>query len=376
MSESSFTKSDENTLQFRTLDYFTEVDGFLTNGQNGKVFRCKHCDHVFQRNISVNHYSDHITNKHGFKFIRRSSNLEKEKIQAIDHALIFFLIFSFSPFSIVCNKYFINFVKELNPEYRLPDRKTLNKLLWQIYDEYKEYAKNYFQTIKWVHSTCDTWTSCANNNYLGVTIHFLDDIFQLKSFTLSLKNVLGEHKAENLNYALQNVFEEFSIKDKVISINSDNANNMRKALKLYQDDEGLLLISGRCMGHTLQLIVELVIETLEKPSASKADKKMSETILAVISKCKDLTTSFNHSSQLTEQLIQKQLENGKNKNNAYRVIQEVKTRWHSLFLCLQRILLLHKYISDILMRFFLFLCLILSEDPAFITKNFSNSIFY
>ncbi len=124
--------------------------------------------------------------KHQYQFIIHTSNLGKEKIQAIDHASIIFLIFSFSPFSIVLNKYFRNFVHELNPEYRLLDRKTLNKLLWLLYDEFKENSIKYFKTIKWVHSTCDTWTSCSNNNYLGVTLHFLNDFYELKSFTLSL----------------------------------------------------------------------------------------------------------------------------------------------------------------------------------------------
>ena len=353
---SSFSGSiDQNTKiqHFKTKDFYDEIDGILCNVQRGKVLQCWLCDHKpFQLNSSVNHYSNHIINKHQYQFIRHTSNLGKEKIQAIDHALIIFLIFSFSPFSIVLNKYFRNFVHELNPEYRLPDRKTLNKLLWQLYDEFKENSIKYFKTIKWVHSTCDTWTSCSNNNYLGITLHFLNDFYELKSFTLSLKNVIGDHTAENLNFHLKSVFEEFCINNKVVSINSDNANNMRKVMRLYQEDEdGILIMASRCIGHTLQLIVQNVLEAIETKSSSKANQNLNDSILEIIAKCKNLTTSFNHSSQLNDKLVQKQLESGKNKNQTLRVIQEVKTRWHSLFSCLKRISMLHFYISDILTRY-------------------------
>ena len=36
------------------------------------------------------------------------------------------------------------------------------------------------------------------NKYLGITVHFVDALFQMKSLTLSLRHYLGSHTGVNL----------------------------------------------------------------------------------------------------------------------------------------------------------------------------------
>ena len=35
--------------------------------------------------------------------------------------------------------------------------------------------------------TGDNWTSVSNDNYLGVTAHFIDNVWKLRSFALEIK---------------------------------------------------------------------------------------------------------------------------------------------------------------------------------------------
>ena len=35
--------------------------------------------------------------------------------------------------------------------------------------------------------TGDNWTSVRNDNYLGVTVHFIDNVWKLRSFALEVK---------------------------------------------------------------------------------------------------------------------------------------------------------------------------------------------
>jgi hypothetical protein len=75
----------------------------------------------------------------------------------------------------------------------------------------------------------------------------------------------------------------------------------------------------------------------------------------VITKCKNLTTSFHHSSQLTHKLElaqKKECEKNVTKEKILRLIQEVVTRWHSLFLCLNRIKECHKFIKEVKLKNF------------------------
>ena len=138
--------------QFRQADHFIKVDGILSNGENGKLLQCIHCDHApFQPNLSSTRFSDHVSKEHNFEFIKNNQKfssaatqvqLSKEKVHAIDCALAFFLTCCFIPFSIIKSQYFINFFNELNPNYKIPDREYLNQLINEIYTRYKKFTIN------------------------------------------------------------------------------------------------------------------------------------------------------------------------------------------------------------------------------------------
>ena len=213
----------------------------------------------------------------------------------------------------------------------------------------------YLSKIKWLHATTDNWTSCQKYSYLGITAHFLTEKFALKSLTLCLKHFIGEHSAENLKETINDVFESLNITHKIVSICSDSAKNIQNGLQLLKKD-GSTILTGRFMGHILQLIVNRVINKIKTQDTENISEHQ-KCILVIIKKCKNLATSFNHSTQLTEKLINLQVDESQStqnqgidqpKNSKLRLIQEVETRWHSLFMCLDRISILHSFVDKVL----------------------------
>jgi len=182
--------------------------------------------------------------------------------------------------------------------------------------------------------------------YLGVTAHFFSN-FKLKSVYLGVLYVSGRHTSEKLAAKLKTIFTKFNIAEKVVSmtgiflyhififlfkkvknilITADHASNMKTtALELGIKYYG-------CFAHCLNLIVAKTIEQINLESIDPDEIDEEETYYKLgdlLSQCRKLVGSFNHSTQMTEELIKAQTdreENGK-KLGKVRLIQDVVTRY-------------------------------------------------
>lgn len=121
--------------------------------------------------------------------------------------------------------------------------------------------------------------------FIGITGHFILD-WTLKSVMIACKKFKGSHTAEKISQCYEETVECLNISDKICTIVTDNASNMKKAFKIDlpgfetisdvndddecdQDDdddddisctdstslEHLPRYSG-CYAHTLQLVVK------------------------------------------------------------------------------------------------------------------------
>ena len=91
----------------------------------------------------------------------------------------------------------------------------------------------------------------------------------------------------------------------------------------------------------------LSTRTLNKTQLEKIQVYKNK-ILEIIERSKGVVSSFSNSSKLCERLIEKQKE-AFPKETPLKLIQEVITRWQSLFVCLARVKLQHSLISEIIM---------------------------
>src|SRR5436190_24210252 len=105
------------------------------------------------------------------------------------------------------------------------------------------------------------YVDCARNGqgYIGVICSYIDAKFNLNEITLTVNYVRYPHTAQHISESLEETFNEWNLQDKVFTITTDNAANIKKAIM----DMKNVRWQG-CNAHTLQLIVEKAL-VLVKP---------------------------------------------------------------------------------------------------------------
>lgn len=97
--------------------------------------------------------------------------LKSDEKNKMDISLLKMIVYDFQPFSIVNDVGFRQYTHALNPNYEIPDRKTLSgNLLPKIYQKKLEEIKTFVQIhAKSVCITVDAWTSRNLDSYMGIT---------------------------------------------------------------------------------------------------------------------------------------------------------------------------------------------------------------
>lgn len=225
---------------------------------------------------------------------------------------------------------FQHFMKTVTPLYTIPGRKTITKIIDEKYNVLFHIMKSKLAEIEVVTLTTDIWTDTINTkSYLGVTCHFFDfDKLSLKSIILKVHLLDENHTSEYIGQCLRQILIEWAIPlDKVTAVVTDNGNNIVKAVSdLFTKNKHL-----PCFAHTLDLVACRVTygNYLIKP---------------IIEKVKSIVTFFKQSVVSADQLRKSQPE-----NNILKLTQCVPTRWNSVFYMLERFILLHKYVTPIVL---------------------------
>ena len=142
-------------------------------------------------------------------------------------------------------------MKNINPQFQPPCYQTLKQDLGSGFETAKELMRNMLNTTCDNASiTTDLWTSCAQNGYIGVTVHYLTDQMELKDILLCIEQIKYPHTSNNIRETIKVKLDEFNLTNKIITAITDNGSNMVKAI---QEWEGVERIP--CSAHTLQLCV-------------------------------------------------------------------------------------------------------------------------
>ena len=175
-----------------------------------------------------------------------------------------------------------------------------------------------------VSLTSDLWTSTANDGYISLTGHYIDQNWKLCAKTLASRRMEDRHTGKNIAQAINEIRQDFKI-GKVGCLVTDNAANMSVAAKEANFDH------AGCFAHTLQLCVE---DGLKMPAIDKA-----------LGAGRKLVSHFNKSVISTQALLEKQRSEGQ---KPLKVIQDVSTRWNSAYLMMERLLSLRIPIYSVL----------------------------
>lgn len=247
--------------------------------------------------------------------------IKPENKKNIDLSLLKMIVYDFQPFSIVEDIGFRAYSHSLNPNYEIPDRKTLSaNLLPKIYQSRLEQLKTYVATnAKSVCITVDGWTSRSMESYLAITAHFIVED-NLKTLLIQCDEFEGHHTGERLSLAIKNTLTSWKIYNKVNFFVTDNASNMESAAR-YLAADGWTHFG--CLAHKLNLVVQNALEIIE--------------IKDTIAKVQKTVTHFRKSAIARENLLKYQM-NQQNITQPKTVIKSVPTRWNSTYLMLERFL--------------------------------------
>lgn len=247
-------------------------------------------------------------------FLKRKMGISSKK--NLDNNLMLLFYKDFQPFSIVEDYGFRKFVNSLNPSYEIPSRKTIsNTLLEANYEEIYNLCKRLItdETIMAVTLTTDSWTSRNTENFLAVTCHFITEEFELRNVLLECSTYAESHTSKNLAKELKKTFDEWNISSKILLMVSDNAANIKKAIK----DELQMKHFG-CYAHTINLILQDSLKL----------------ITPILDKIRTIVAHFKRSTSATAKLIEQQ--KNMNNSNPLKLIIDVSTRWNSAYYMLER----------------------------------------
>ena len=88
--------------------------------------------------------------------------------------------------------------------------------------------------VDYITITIDCWTSRQAEGYMTGTAHFINAQCQLRTTVLSTALVEGADTAQKLACAMHQVFQALGINEKVKTITTDNASNVKAAVELLQ----------------------------------------------------------------------------------------------------------------------------------------------
>lgn len=256
-------------------------------------------------------------------YINKKISVEQKK--QIDSDLLDLCIDSFQPFSIVEERAFKKFCRWI-PGYKLPTRKTLSgSLLQECYNKMEQSIKaQVAEEVETICITTDLWTSRVTESYIAVTGHYITQELEFKTVLLGCCNFSGSHTAANIASELDAILNRWNLKGKVNFAITDNAANIVKGIK-----ECLGIKHFGCFAHTLNLLVDDAL-------------KLWQTL---IDKVKKIVAHFKRSSLSSERLAKYQLQQNRQPKC---LIQNVETRWNSVFYMIERIVELEEAVRSTL----------------------------
>lgn len=140
---------------------------------------------------------------------------------------------------------------QLDPAFILPCPQTVKSIIHDAYNFSLPILQQIIRTqAKSISLTLDLWTAKNRQGYLGITCSFLDNSFDLHEFTLDIAYVRYPHSSKHILETLEQVLENWKIRDLVFTVTTDSGSNVKKAI---QDMEGVNWL--RCTAHTLNLVI-------------------------------------------------------------------------------------------------------------------------
>lgn len=182
----------------------------------------------------------------------------EQKKEKLNKAIAVMMAVDLKPYSCVEDKGFKKLMEIAVPGYTVPSRTTFSRRYMPLL--YEETRKSIQNTISLdldssssLALTTDGWKSRHGDNYMSLTIHYVDKNIVYKHFTLSNQQIHEQHTAVNLRKSLEDILASWSIPENTVPIYivSDNARNITSAIS--NNTSGWT--HRKCFAHSLQLAI-------------------------------------------------------------------------------------------------------------------------
>ncbi|CAF1559875.1 unnamed protein product [Rotaria magnacalcarata] len=150
--------------------------------------------------------------------------------QLLNNSIIRNLIVNMSlPFSIVDNQSFKHFMLDVDPKYNMINRRDITRnFLPAMHKSCIKKLQEVCNRSNYISLTLDVWSDRRMRSYFGITLHaIVDDHY--KTYLLSFERLTGKYSGEKLAAEFDRVTQLYNLKDKLVRIITDNANNNQAA---------------------------------------------------------------------------------------------------------------------------------------------------
>ncbi|XP_060780514.1 E3 SUMO-protein ligase ZBED1-like [Neoarius graeffei] len=222
-------------------------------------------------------------------------------------------------------------VKTLDQRYVVPSRKYFAEVeMPKLHDKIRGQVEQELRHIKHYATTTDLWSSRTMDPYISLTIHYINNTWELCSKCLQTSYFPDDHTGELIAQGLREALESWGLDEELqVCITTDNGANVVKAVKLND------WIRLQCFGHRLHLAIVL---------STEASVKIPE-IERAVRVCKKIVSAFSYTHKRRKALAKAQAELHL---PHHRLITETPTRWGSRQQMIARVLEQEKAIAQVL----------------------------
>ncbi|XP_078432925.1 putative transcriptional regulator tpeD [Wolffia australiana] len=93
-------------------------------------------------------------------------------------------------------------------------------------------VRKLWETVARVSLTVDAWTADNGTGLLGITVHWVDDMWTYRERVLAIREIVGKHDGGNMVSIVLQAQDEFCLRTKVYAVTTDNATANKKMLAL------------------------------------------------------------------------------------------------------------------------------------------------
>lgn len=188
---------------------------------------CFDCGTDLKYHGSTGNLDCHMTAKHKDRKSADRSKITRFMGQTptFKRALIKWLVLTYQPLSVTEHEAFREMIHSISASLKIPSRKELCDAL----DGLEEHARTaIFKALQgqMLAITTDAWTSAATEAFLSLTVHYLDEAFNMQTLPVECAAFPGSHTGERIKEKICQMLERSGVSaDDISAMVADNAAN-------------------------------------------------------------------------------------------------------------------------------------------------------